>query len=186
MLPVYYSSKVKPNQYSYKWRIWSEDLSVVDKTTHSGIVRANSHEESIKETVSEKNKKSRRILYILMSSGVHGENGLDIETKIHILRTYVLPVLTCSLEVLLPSGGPLVQLDKFMKRTLKQIMSLPVNTPDPVVYVLSGILPMEAQIHIKTLTMYNSICLQDDSVVEKQSAYRQLSVKYHTKQKDKQ
>ena len=115
-----------------------------------------------------------------MSSGVHRENGLDIKTKIHILRTYnVLPVLTYGLEVLLSSGGPLVQLDKFMKRTLKQIMSLPVNTPEPVVYVLSGILPMEAQIHIKTLTMYNSICLQDDSVVEKQLAYRQLSVKDH-------
>ena len=115
-----------------------------------------------------------------MSSGVHGENGLDTETKIHVLRTYVLPVLTCGLEVLLPSDGPLVQLDKFMKRTLKQITSLPVNTPGPAVYVLSGILPMEAQIHTKTLSIYNSICLQDDSVVEKQTAYRQLSVKDHT------
>ena len=65
-----------------------------------------------------------------------------------------------------------------MKRTLKQIMSLPVNTPDPVVYVLSGILPMESQIHVKS--MYNSNCLQNDSVVENQLAYRQLSVKDHT------
>ena len=59
--------------------------------------------------------------------------------------------------MLLPSGGPLAQLDKYMKITLKQTMSIPVNTPDPVVCVLSGILPMEAQIHIKTLIMYNSI-----------------------------
>ena len=56
-------------------------LSVVDKTIHTGIVRAKSHEESIKEPVSENIKKARRTLYSLMSSGVHAENGLGLKPK---------------------------------------------------------------------------------------------------------
>ncbi|CAG2215072.1 unnamed protein product [Mytilus edulis] len=32
---------------------------------------------------------------------------------------------------------------------LKQLMSLPTNTPDPAINILTGILPVEAQIHLK-------------------------------------
>ena len=46
----------------------------------------------------------------------------------------------------------------FQKRMLKQILSLPTRTADAAVYVLSGILPVEAQIHIRTLVLFNNIC----------------------------
>ena len=41
-------------------------------------------------------------------------------------------------------------LEKFLRKYLKLILSIPVNSPDPVVYILSWILPVEAQIPIKT------------------------------------
>ena len=116
----------------------------------------------------EKDTPASPSLGVILKFRTCDEFCLDIRCPITYgaVLTYGLEVLlTYGLEVLIPSGGPLAQLDKFMKRTLKQIMSLPVNTPDPVRYVLSGILLMEAQIHIQTLIMYNSICLQDDSVV---------------------
>jgi hypothetical protein len=39
-----------------------------------------------------------------MGSGFHGRNGLDRETIISLIKTYVLPVLTYGLEIVLPSG----------------------------------------------------------------------------------
>ena len=62
------------------------------------------------------------------------------------------------MELLLPSSKPLEQLELFQKRILKQILSLPMSCPGPAVYILTGILPIEAQIHIKTLTFFNHVC----------------------------
>ena len=52
-----------------------------------------------------------------------------------------------------------------------------MSCPDPVVYiVLTGILPIEAQIHIKALTFFNNVCHQDEKNTEKKLARRQLTV----------
>jgi hypothetical protein len=60
---------------------------------------------------------------------------------------------------------------------LKQILTLPTRTADAAVYVLSGILPVEAQIHIRTLVLFNNICNQADNSIEKNLTRRQLIAK---------
>ena len=60
-----------------------------------------------------------------MSAGFHGENGYDPETSLHLLRTYILPILTYGLELILPSSKGLSKLDPFFKQLLKRILSLP-------------------------------------------------------------
>ena len=62
----------------------------------------------------------------------------------------------------------------FQKRMIKQLLSLPTRCPDPAVYILTGILPIEAQIHLKALVF---LCHQDESSIEKKLAVRQLTVK---------
>ena len=37
-----------------------------------------------------------------MGAGLHGNDGLDPDTSIHILQIYILPLLVYGLEVLLP------------------------------------------------------------------------------------
>jgi hypothetical protein len=81
------------------------------------------------------------------------------------------------MELLLPSPKPLEQLELFQKRILKQILSLQISSPDPAVYILTGILPIEAQIHIKTLTLFNNVCHQCEKNTEKKLARRQPTVK---------
>ena len=50
-------------------------------------------------------KKARRTLYSLMSAGLHGENGLDPETSLHLYQIYVLQVFF----VWNGSGAPLTK-----------------------------------------------------------------------------
>ena len=69
------------------------------------------------------------------------------------------------------------KLEQFLKALLKRILSLPPNVPDPALYVISGLLPVQAQIDIKCLTLYNNICRQDDDTLEKRLAFCQLSMK---------
>ena len=60
---------------------------------------------------------------------------------------------------------------------LKQILSLPPMLADIAVYILTGVLPIEPEIHIRALNLFNNICHQSESSVEKMLAKRQLRLK---------
>ena len=81
------------------------------------------------------------------------------------------------MELLLPSGNQLNQLEMFQKRLLKQILSLPANVADVTIYILTGILPIEAQIHARALSFFNNICHQAENSTEKVLARCQLALK---------
>ena len=149
----------------------------VEQATHLGIIRTTTMKHNIQTNVDENITKARRSAYSLFGCGFHGHNGLDPESLLHIFKTYITPVLLYGMELLLPFSKPLEQLELFQKRILKQMLSLPMSCPDPAVYILTGILPIEAQIHIKTLTFFNNICHQGEKNTEKKLARRQLTVK---------
>jgi hypothetical protein len=121
----------------------------VERAVHLGIIRTTCALDNIKENVDENMKKARRSANALFGCGFHGENGLDPETMMHLFKTYITPVLLYGMEVLIPKGKYLEQLNKFQKKMIKQLLSISSNTPDPAIYILTGLLPIEAQIHIR-------------------------------------
>ena len=78
-------------------------MPIVTQSAHIGIQKSETN--STHSTVNENIKKATRALYSLrlMGVGLHGENGIDPETTISLLRTYVLPILYYGLEILLPT-----------------------------------------------------------------------------------
>ena len=105
------------------------------------------------------------------------DNGLDPDTSIHLLQTYMLPVLVYGLEVLMPRKVLLERLNRIHKQFLKMILSLLETVADPAVYVLSGTAPIESVIHKRALTLHGNICRLNEDTVEKQLTRRQFSVK---------
>ena len=73
-------------------------MPIVEEAMHMGILRSADTQET---AVAYNMQKARRTVYCLMGSGLHGENSLDPETSIHLLQTYVLPVLVYGMEVIL-------------------------------------------------------------------------------------
>ena len=67
------------------------------------------------------------------------------------------------------------KLDKFNKHNL--ILSPPITTADPAVYILSGTLPIEAMIHRHLLNLFGNISRLTESSVENQLPVRQPTVK---------
>jgi hypothetical protein len=57
------------------------------------------------------------------------------------------------------------------KKLLKQLLSLPQNAPDSAIYLLTGFLPVEAQILKKELQLFNNITNQSEESIEKRSSY---------------
>ena len=156
------------------WDLDGDNMPTVDKTMHVGICRSAGTDET---AVAENVKKARRTLYSLMSAGLHGENGLDPETSLHLYHIYVLPVLLYGMEVVFPRPKFMKVLDKFNKHNIKHLLSLPVTVADPAIYLLSGTLPIEAMIHNRVLTFFGNVSRLSDSSIEKRLADRQLAVK---------
>ena len=127
--------------------------------------------------VAENAKKARRTLYSLMFAGLHGENGLDPETSLHLYQIYVQPVLLYGMEVVVPRPKFMEVLDKFKKHNIKHLLSLPVTVADPAIYLLSGTPPIEAMIHHRVLTFFGNISRLSDYSIEKRLAERLLAVK---------
>ena len=137
----------------------------VKSTTHMGIPR--SEVKFCKEEVTVNIQKAGRAMYSLMPAGLHGENGLDPQTAVHVFQIYVLSVLLYGLEVAVPSKTNLDTLERFLRTSLKQILSLPTNTASPAAYIFTGILPAEAIIYKRILALFGSICRPGDDSVEK-------------------
>ena len=144
-------------------------MPITDKSSHLGIVRSTTRTKTENET------KEQNITKL---EGRHVANsGLDPTTDIAIIRCYILPILTYGLEILQPRSQNMNKLEQFLKALLKRILSLPPNVPDPALYIISGLLPVQAQIDIKCLTLFNNICRQNDDTLEKRLAFRQLNMK---------
>jgi hypothetical protein len=88
-----------------------------------------------------------------------------------------MPVLLYGLELLTPTGKNLEIMDIFHKKCLKQLLSLPMNVATPVIYLLTGHLPIEGQIDKKVLIFFGNITRQSQDNLERQIVYRQASVK---------
>ena len=149
----------------------------VTTTTHLGMKRSTTITKTAEENVQVNISKARKTVYSLLSAGLHGHNGLDPQTSLHITRIYDLPVLLYGLELILPNKTLTQRLEIFQKKLLKRLLSVPINTPDSAVYILSGFLPVEAQIHKKALVFFNNICHQSETSIEKRLAIRQTTVK---------
>ena len=154
-----------------------QDMRSVESSTHLGIIRTTSLKGNMTANVEENIKKARRSAYSLLGAGFHGHNGLDIETMIHLYKIYISPVLLYGLELILPTTTTLALVENFQKKILKQILSLPTSVADVTIYILTGILPIEAQLHIRALGLFNNICNQPDDSIEKSLARRQLLLK---------
>ena len=89
-------------------------------------------------------------------------------------------MLLYGLEVAAPSKTNLDILERFLRTSLKQILSLPTSTASPAVYILTGVLPAEAMIHKRILALFGSICRLSEESVEKRLARRQFSIKSYS------
>ena len=95
-----------------EWKLGEDNMPVVDKTTHVGVLRTNTNKSTghVENNIS----KAQRTMYGLMAAGLHGEIGLDPETALQLFRVYVMPILTYGLEIYLPTGTDLKWLDAWV------------------------------------------------------------------------
>ena len=158
------------------WSIGENTLPVVDCTTHLGIRRDASSPNPVSEQISERVCTGRRTAYALMGAGLHGLNGLHPLVSLHIYKTYVVPRIISGLESVVISPKDLQKLEVFHRGFLKQIKNLPASTASSAIFILTGTISMEAEIHRNQITLFGSIARSNDTTIKK-LAKKQLAAK---------
>ena len=153
--------------------LMAEDVIPYEQsTTHLGLRRDTSDRPCIEEKVSIGSKTA----YSLMGAGFHSGNGLKVCLNGFLWSTFVLPRMIYGLEALLLRKKDFESLEKFQRKSLKQIQGLPDKTPNSVVLALLGIPPVEVAIHKNSLNLFMNI-IKNKLSVEYQIAERQLAMK---------
>lgn len=111
-----------------------------------------------------------------MGAGFQSGNGLKACLNGFLWSTYVVPRLTYGLEVLTLRKKDIDSLEKFQRKSLKQLQGLPDKTPNVICTSLLGILPIETVIEKNALILFMNIIRDQDSI-EYQIAERQLAMK---------
>ena len=106
-------AKRKTSDSNFTWTFGSVEMPQVKKTTHMGMMRTCVLSDSL--GVETNVQKARRSLYSLLPAGLHGENGLDPESAIHVSQLYVLPVLKYGLDVSVPTKHNLELVERFLR-----------------------------------------------------------------------
>ena len=85
-----------------------------------------------KSNIKEKINIGRRTAYSIMGAGFHSGNGLKVCLNCFLWSTFIVQRITYGLEVLTLTKNDIEMLEKFQRKSLKQIQSLPHKTPNVV------------------------------------------------------
>jgi hypothetical protein len=157
------------------WTLGDTHIAPSDNCTHLGVDRYCNAITS-DNFILDKVKLARRTAYSLMGAGFHGVNGLGLTTTREMTQLYVTPRLLYGLETLILNIKQREILEVYYRTLLRRLQSLPDTTAIEALYILAGVLPVEAQLDIKILHFFGKIANLEDSTL-RQVALRQLATK---------
>ena len=108
------NAKKKKFQESH-FELNGQKLLNVSVATHLRIKRGITTNRTGDENFNQNISMARRTAYSLFSSGLHGQNGMDPQTTIHLIRIYIIPVLLYGLEIVLLNKSQIDRLELYQK-----------------------------------------------------------------------
>ncbi|CAC5395133.1 unnamed protein product [Mytilus coruscus] len=152
------------NRSDLQWTLGNNSIYPSEDITHLGLIRAEIKENEV--NIEARISIARRTLYSLMNTGLHGTNGLNLQTSYKIYQSYVIPRLLYGMQILPLNQKQLDILSRFHKKTLRNFQSMPARTATGAVYLILGALTIEAEIHKRQLSFLYNIVSCDNSTIQ--------------------
>ncbi|XP_062585188.1 uncharacterized protein LOC134246859 [Saccostrea cucullata] len=162
----------KKYQQEIEVKLGNETINHVSSLKHLGIERNSTNTPDVSQRI----ETARRTLYALLGSGMHGKNGLSPVITLNMWTTFVIPRLLHGIELLNIRKIDLEKLEKYQRKVLKQLQSLPDRTASIATLSLIGAKTIEAHIDARIITTFLNIA-KDPATIEHQMAVRQLLTK---------
>ena len=126
--------------------------------------------------VSKRIKAGTGAAYLLMGKKVHGYDGLAAAVCARILNVYVLPRLLYGLEAVVLPKSEEVRVGNAYLNLCKKIQGLPSRCSNDIAYLLLDIIPPEAILHTRCLTLFGAILRLDESSALKNVCMKNLGI----------
>ena len=164
-------SKVDMNFYkeTKPWHLDGVKIPVVDNNEHLGLVVSGLGEEE--KNVDENIKKCRKSIFALLGPAFSHRCLLPPHIQVHLWRVYNLPVLLSGLNSLPVRPVNVKAMEIFHNKTLRGFLKLSRTSPKAGLYFLLGELPVEARLHINTLSLFHNIWASPETTVHEQVKY---------------
>ena len=151
------------------WKLNGERLNVVDDNEHLGLIVYGSKEEQ--KNCDKNIIKCRNSLFPMLGSVYAYKCLLSPSTQMHIWRTCNLPILLSGLEALPIRPSNTKSLELFQRKILQSFLKISQTSPQPAVYFLLGELPVEGLLHIRTLSLFHNLWINDGLTVNAMAKY---------------
>jgi hypothetical protein len=152
-----------------------EPISHTETATQLGVLQGSSKKMN-SQRINSNVEVARRTAYTLFGSGFHGTNGMNPSNSKVIWELHILPRLIHGLEICKVSEKDLAPAEVFCRKICKQLLGIPQNSPTPAVYLMFGVLPIEAEVHRRVLRLFRDIAARP-ATREYNVALRQLAQK---------
>ena len=145
------------------WLLNDETISVVDNNDHLGLVVSGLDEEQ--KNVDQNILQCRNSLFALLGPAFSYKCLLSPVVQIHLWRTYNLPVVLSGLSALPVRPPNIKSLALFHNKIMRGFLKLSKSSPIPGLHFLLGELPIEAKLHMETLTLFHNIWASPNTTV---------------------
>ena len=145
------------------WKLNGETISVVDKNEHLGLLVSGADEEM--KNVDQNIQKCRKSLFGLLGPAYAYKCLLSPTVQVHLWKIYNQPVLLSGLAALPLRPPDIRALSIFQNKTLRGFLKLSNSSPIPGLFFLLGELPIEALVHIETLTLFHNIWANPETTI---------------------
>ena len=143
----------------------NQTIEVVDENDHLGQIISGDRQES--KNIDNRISKSRKALYKLMGPAFAYKCLLSPTLKLHLLKTFIFPVLKSGLSTFVIRKTNLEPIAIFHRKMLKSVLGLIKSTPTPSLHFLTGELTFEGQLHKDVFSIFYSVWANQDSKIFK-------------------
>ena len=130
-------------------------ISPSPEASHVGVIRSvEGNEANILSRLSA----HRRAMYGLMSAGLARSHRACPASTLRVEAIFGVPVLLSGLASLVMTAKEENMIAQHYKVHLERLLKLHQATPAPVIFVLAGCLPLQAQLHLKMFSIFGQVC----------------------------
>ena len=149
----------------------SKELVFDKEALHLGVLRSADCSAGNVPSIIDRLTAYRKQLFSLLPAGLALHHGGSPAANLQVEKMYCLPVLLSGLSTLVITAAEMNMITKYHKNVLRQLMKLPVNTPNSAVYLLAGYLPFPAYLHQRQLILFSMICHLEGNVIKNHAIY---------------
>ena len=145
------------------WTLYGEKLTVAENNDHLGLVVSGTDEEI--KNVDKNINSARDTLFGFLGNIFSFKCKLSTRVQYHTWTVFIKPVLRSGLAAL-PIRPPVLKtITRFHHKILRAILKLSLHSPVAPLYFLLGELPMEASLHLDTLSLFWNIWANPETKV---------------------